>query len=414
MKTFELKTLGCKVNQYESQALRERLLGLGFKESPNQGADICIVNTCSVTQRAETDSLEAVRAFNRNNPQAKIFVTGCSAQNSPEIISRINGVQAVLGNNKKESLAGILDGKEAPDISLNKPEVSSFHKHTRAFLKIQDGCNYGCSYCIIPKLRGASHSRQLAQIVKEAKQLADNGYKEIVLCGICLGAYGRDLGDKEGLVRVIEELEKIEGLARLRLSSIEASDVRPALIQKMGDSSKLCRHLHIPFQSGDDAVLKLMRRKTLTEGYRRLIRSLRRESPNIGITTDIMIGFPGEKEDNFRNTIDFLKEAKPSRMHIFPFSGRKDTPAYDFKDTVKSQTIKERAGIMKSLAKELAQDFYRQNLDKELEVLVEANAGYSSNYIKVYIAGVDIPPNSLIKIKTQKLYKDGLICSTLK
>ena len=183
----------------------------------------------------------------------------------------------------------------------------------------------------------------------------------------------------------------------------------------MGDSSKLCRHLHIPFQSGDDAVLKLMRRKTMTEGYRRLIRSLRRESPDIGITTDIMIGFPGEKEDNFRNTIDFLKEAKPSRMHIFPFSGRKDTPAYDFKDTVKKpDNKKERAGIMKSLAKELAQDFYRQNLDKELEVLVEANAGYSSNYIKVYIAGVDIPPNSLIKIKTQKLYKDGLICSTLK
>ena len=410
MKTFELKTLGCKVNQYESQALRERLLGLGFKESPNQGADICIVNTCSVTQRAETDSLKAVRAFNRNNPQAKIFVTGCSAQNSPEIISRINGVQAVLGNDKKETLPCLLAAKDIPaDASLHKPEVSCFHKHTRAFLKIQDGCNYGCSYCIIPKLRGASRSRQLAQIVKEAKQLADNGYKEIVLCGICLGAYGRDLGDKEGLVRVIEELEKIEGLARLRLSSIEASDVRPALIQKMGDSPKLCRHLHIPFQSGDDAVLKLMRRKTLTEGYRRLIRSLRRESPDIGITTDIMIGFPGEKEDNFRNTIDFLKEAKPSRMHIFPFSPRKNTPADHFKDTIGSGLIKERAKIMKSLAKELTQDFCRQNLGRELDVLVETNAGYSSNYIKVYIANAAIFPNSMIKVKADRLYQDGLL-----
>lgn len=409
MKTFELKTLGCKVNQYESQALRERLLGLGFKESPDQGADICIVNTCSVTQRAEADSLKAVRTFNRNNPQAKIFVTGCSAQNSPEIISRLSGVQAVLGNDKKEYLAGALGGKEAPDISLNKPEVSAFHKHTRAFLKIQDGCNYGCSYCIIPKLRGASRSRQLARIVKEAKQLADNGYKEIVLCGICLGAYGKDLGYKEGLVRVIEELEKIDGLARLRLSSIEASDVRPALIQKMGDSSKLCRHLHIPFQSGDNAVLKLMRRKTLTEGYRRLIRYLRRDSPDIGITTDIIIGFPGEKEDNFKNTLNFLKEVRPSRMHIFPFSGRENTPAYHFKDKIQNGIIKERAKIMKSLAKELAQDFCRQNLGRELDVLVETNAGYSNNYIKVYIANAAISPNSLIKVKADSLYQDGLL-----
>ncbi len=417
MKTFELKTLGCKVNQYESQALRERLLGLGFKESPDQGADICIVNTCSVTQRAEADSLEAVRAFNRNNPQAKIFVTGCSAQNSPSLIKNLTGVSEVLGNNEKDSLPGIISENQddrrgtacrAPT-SSEKPILNSFHKHTRAFLKIQDGCNYGCSYCIIPKLRGASRSRQLTRIIKEAKQLADNGYKEIVLCGICLGAYGKDLGYKEGLVRVIEELEKIDGLARLRLSSIEASDVRPALIQKMGDSSKLCRHLHIPFQSGDNAVLKLMRRKTLTEGYRRLIRSLRRESPDIGITTDIMIGFPGEKEDNFKNTLNFLKEVRPSRMHIFPFSGRENTPAYHFKDKIQNGIIKERAKIMKSLAKELAQDFCRQNLGRELDVLVETNAGYSSNYIKVYIANAAISPNSLIKVKADRLYQDGLL-----
>ena len=412
MKTFELKTLGCKVNQYESQALRERLLGLGFKESPNQGADICIVNTCSVTQRAETDSLETVRAFNRNNPQAKIFVTGCSAQNSPEIIRRLSGVHAVLGNDKKESLAGTLAGKEAPS---DRSEVSAFHKHTRAFLKIQDGCNYGCSYCIIPKLRGASRSRQLARIVKEAKQLADNGYKEIVLCGICLGAYGRDLGDKEGLVRVIEELEKIEGLARLRLSSIEASDVRPDLIRKITNSPKVCPHLHIPFQSGDDEVLKLMRRKTLTGGYRRLIQCLRRESPDIGITTDIMIGFPGEKEANFRNTLNFLKEVRPSRIHIFPFSGRENTPAYHFKDKIQNGIIKERAKTMKAMAKELAQNFYRQNLDREIEVLVETNTnkglakGYSGNYIKVYIANSGISPNSLIKVKADSLYQDGLL-----
>jgi len=430
MKTFELKTLGCKVNQYESQALRERLLGLGLKEAPAEGADICIVNTCSVTRKAEADSLDTVRTFNRNNPQAKIFVTGCSAQNNPEIIKRLNGVHAVLGNDQKESLPDILEAKgAATDASSNKPLVSAFHKHTRAFLKIQDGCNYGCSYCIIPKLRGASRSRQLARIVKEAKQLADNGYKEIVLCGICLGAYGRDLGCKDGLIKVMEELERIEGLPRLRLSSIEASDVRPALIRKMGDSPKVCQHLHIPFQSGDDEILKLMRRKTLTDGYRRLIRALRRQSPYIGITTDIMIGFPGEKETNFKNTLNFLKEVRPSRMHIFPFSGRKNTPAYHFKDTIQNGIIKERAKIMKALAKELAQDFYRQNMERELDVLVEANTakglanrpdgrglasnsqsqGYSDNYIKVYIANANIPPNSLIKVKADRLYQDGLL-----
>lgn len=416
MKTFDLKTLGCKVNQYESQALRERLLGLGLKEADGQAADICIVNTCSVTQRAEADSLEAVRAFNRNNPQAKIFVTGCSAQNSPGLIKNLNGVNAVLGNNEKDSLPEIISENQddhrdtacpAPT-SSERPILNSFHRHTRAFLKVQDGCDYGCSYCIIPKLRGASRSRGLTRIIEEARQLTDNGYKEIVLCGICLGAYGRDLGYQEGLVRLIGELEKIPGLTRLRLSSIEASDVSQELIRKITASAKLCRHLHIPFQNGDDQILKLMRRRVLSKGYLKLVHSLRQGSPDIGITTDIMVGFPGEKEVNFKNTLDFLKEVKPSRIHIFPFSPRKDTPAYDFKDTLKSGIIKERCQIMKSLAKELAQDFCRRNLDKELEVLVEANAGYSSNYIKVYIAGADIPANSLIKIRAQKLYKDGL------
>ena len=444
MKTFEVKTLGCKVNQYESQALRERMLELGFRENNDSlGADVYIVNTCAVTRRADTLSQEEIRKLYRSHPRARVFVTGCCAENDPEKLRRMEGVTGVLGNQEKDCLADFIlkDGGLAPvpleiveqsgsskrfltgPADIKKPTISNFHKHTRAFLKVQDGCDNGCSYCVIPKLRGSSRSRLLAEIVKEARGLAENGYKEIVLCGICLGAYGKDLGLKDGLARVIETIEEIDGISRIRLSSIEALDVSDCLIEKMASSKKLMPHLHIPFQSGDDKLLKLMNRKASVEDCRALILKLRRLVPDIGLTTDIMLGFPGEEEENFKNTLDFLSETRPAKIHIFPFSPRKNTAAWRFPATVRPEMVKERIKETRELAQGLARDFCLRHIGKELEVLVESRGGslddgflpgHSGNYIKVFLhEEPGISANTIVNVRTLRMHKDGLIAEKI-
>jgi threonylcarbamoyladenosine tRNA methylthiotransferase MtaB len=457
MKTFEFKTLGCKVNQYESQSLRERLLTLGFKESLSTGADIYVINTCAVTQKADQESAAAIRRFNSINPKAKIFVTGCSANHRPGELKNITGVAGVLENNLKEKLPEFILRKTRETNPQNqgnllKPRISAFYKHTRAFIKIQDGCDNACSYCIIPKLRGNSRSRPLPEIIEEAKSLVGNGYKELVLCGICLGDYDSGLGLSEGLVRLMMALEKIEGLLRIRLSSIEAKDVTLELIKAMAGSKKICRHLHIPFQSGDDKVLRLMNRKMLSGGYRQLIARLREFLPFIGITTDIMVGFPGEDEKSFADTVEFLKEVKPSRMHIFSFSPRENTAAFQSPAPRPGpQVVKERRRQLGILAGEFALAFRRAHIGRALEVLVESNSqrsrekfskGYSGNYIKVFISkpegGACLPagrvwqPNSqshkpegsglaaeeivntIVTAKPIKIYQDGILAVTKK
>ena len=436
MKTFEVKTLGCKVNQYESQALRERMLELGFRENKDSpGADVYIVNTCAVTRRADTLSQEEIRKLSRSHPRARVFVTGCSAENDPEKLKRFKGVAGVLGNQEKDRLADfILTQKDrfscgerpvvSPSTSLRidgerSRTISAFHKHTRAFLKVQDGCDNGCSYCVIPRLRGSSRSRILAEIIEEARDLAKNGYKEIVLCGICLGAYGKDFGLKDGLVKVIETLEEIDGISRIRLSSIEALDISDCLIEKMASSGKLMPHLHIPFQSGDDTLLKLMNRKASTKECRGLILKLRKLVPDIGLTTDIMLGFPGEEEENFKNTLNFLREIRPAKIHIFPFSPRKNTAAWRFPATLRPEIIKDRVKQTRELAQELARDFCRQYIGRDLDVLVESPGafandglfpGHSGNYIKVFLPkSPEISVNTIVSVRPLKIHKDGLI-----
>lgn len=419
MKTFKLKTFGCKVNQYESQVLYEKLLSAGLKEAKENSADIYIVNSCTVTQRADRKSIEAIRSYNHHNPKARIFVTGCSVKTNESALMSLEGVAAVLENSQKENLIDFI--KPNNNTHPKQQLINKFHKHTRAFLKIQDGCNNGCSYCIIPKVRGVSRSRPLDEVIREAKNLVNNGYREIVLCGICLGDYGGDLGLGGGLVKLISSLEDIDALLRIRLSSIEASDVTRQLIDKMLNSKKLCRHLHIPFQSGDDKVLKLMNRKVNSEGYRKLCFSLRRLMPDIGITTDIMVGFPGEDENSFTNTVKFLNEVKPSRIHVFPFSRRKGTLASTFGDKIDAKVVKDRVRQIKLLAKELSLDFYKVHLGKTLDVLIESlphqktgsYQGYSDNYIKVFIPQRKNLVGAVVKVKAVKLYQDGVLSDLL-
>jgi len=391
MKTIKFYTLGCKVNQYETQAIREYFLNKGFREINNGlTADVYLINTCTVTHKADAEALSLIRRFRRENPKSKIIVTGCLTKFDSKKIS-----------------------STAPRISIikNKDRIMSkcvcdFKGHTRAFLKIQDGCNNRCAYCKVPLVRGKSKSRPLTVVVKEAKLLVKNGFKEIVLTGICLGAYGKDLKKQANLVSVIGALEKIEGLLRIRLSSIEAGGVTNVLIEKMKHSKKLCHHLHIPVQSGDNDILKKMNRRYTREDYLLLIKRLKKEIPDIGITTDVLVGFPGENEENFQNTLDLIKEIMPLKVHAFPYSERVGTLAASNGEVLlKPAVLHSRMKRLNTISDDCAQLFRNNHLGKEVEVLIEARSklnpnlweGYAGNYLKAGVISESDLLNVLLK-----------------
>jgi len=419
MKTIKFYTLGCKVNQYDTQEIRERFLRHGFQEINNgRKADVYVINTCTVTAIADYKSRYYIRYAFRQNPKAKIIVTGCYTELDSEEIFKISGVTHIVKNQDKHRILELLNEPR----QLSQPQekgISNFSGHTRAFLKIQDGCDNFCSYCKVPLVRGASRSKPLNEIVKEAERLLKNGFKEIVLTGICLGAYGRDLNSKVSLVNVIEALEKLDGLLRIRLSSIEASDVSEELIRKMAESKRLCPHLHIPIQSGDDEILKKMNRKYTFEGYLNLIEKIKTLIPEIAITTDVMVGFPRETEENFQNTIKLIQEIMPLKVHIFPYSLRQGTAASNFKDVLNPLVIQERISRLKDVSKECSLAYKKQFLNRNLGVLIEERAkedktyweGYTGNYIKVKVKAevkVDLK-NKIIPLKLKRILKDSVL-----
>ncbi|MFH0762374.1 MAG: MiaB/RimO family radical SAM methylthiotransferase [Candidatus Omnitrophota bacterium] len=378
MNTIKFYTLGCKVNQYETQQMRERFLGRGFKEVfGGERADTYVINTCTVTHKADSESLNLLRRAERESPSAKIIVTGCLAELDWDKI--------------KKTARGCLIVKNRDKKNISSAGISYFAGRSRAFLKIQDGCDNFCSYCKVPLVRGKSKSKPLGDIIKEAERLVQNDYKEIVLTGICLGFYGRELKPKKSLVGVIKGLEKITGLLRIRLSSIEPQDITDGLIKKIANSAKLCRHLHIPLQSGDDAILKKMNRKYTSAEYLNLIKKIKRRIPGITITTDVLVGFPGETEENFNNTRKLLAKIKPLKAHIFPYSKREGTLSARFKDEIPPQVIKRRVAVLKAFADACALKCIKQSLNKARDVLIEGPSkkgpflweGYTDNYIKV-------------------------------
>ena len=417
MKTVKFITLGCKVNQYDTQAIREKFLGSGFKEIDNgKKADIHIVNTCTVTSTADRKSRYFIHNAYRQNPKARIIVTGCYTQLNSAEISKILGVTQIIKNQDKDRILELLN--EHNELNGNNEHnaagITNFEGHTRAFLKIQDGCNNLCSYCKVPFVRGASRSRALEEIVQEAERLVRNGFKEIVLCGICLGAYGKDLQNLKKLVDVIEEVAKIEGLLRIRLSSIEAGDISEELINKMAQSKKLCRHLHIPMQSGDDEILQKMNRNYSRKDYLHLIRKIRSNIPEIAITTDVLVGFPGEREDNFNNTATLVREIMPLRVHIFPYSNRPGTLASKLQERVNPLSIKERITRLAAISKECARAYKKQFLNKDRDLLLEGRCdenskcweGHTDNYIKVRVESSKNLKNQLVRVKLRKINKD--------
>ncbi len=410
MTTIAIATLGCKVNQFESEALMEALEQRGYALIPFEGgADITIINTCTVTHRADFQSRQMVRRALRSNPNSLVIVTGCYPQVEPDAFLRTQGIHYLLGNREKSQIPVLLpsmqEGKfpkvQVGDIQEEKDfsetPLHSFRRHTRAFLKIQDGCNGRCTYCIVPHARGCSRSLQPGRVIENLRILKEKGFREVVLTGIHLGAYGLDFDPPFPLEKLSGRLEKEETPDRIRLSSIEPGDFSPGLISTVSQSKKICSHLHIPIQSGDDEILKKMNRDYDRSFLSDLIQELHLRIPNLSVGADVIVGFPGETEEEFRHTYGFVESLPFSYLHVFPFSRRKGTPAFQFPQRVVEKEIKKRAETMRELGRQKRRAFYRQFLNHELGVLIEDRKdketgrwkGFSRNYIPVLLTDND-------------------------
>ena len=419
-------TLGCKVNQFETEVME----GL-FKEKKyeivnfEEVADVYVINTCSVTHLGEKKSRQLIRRAIKNNNKAIVAVVGCYSQVAADEIAKIEGVSLIVGTKERKNIVtlvetvlkehqplqvveDVMDYHEFEDIPLlNNPD------RTRAFLKIQDGCSNFCTYCIIPYTRGPLKSRKLDSILSEAEKLLESGFKEIVLTGIHLGAYGKDLADEIALVDVVKALLDNEKLTRLRLGSLESIELDQEILEIMNQDQRLCRQLHLPLQSGSDKILKKMNRNYTTAEFKALVDNIYAKVPGIAITTDVIVGFPGEKSTDFNEAVEFIKNMNFSKIHIFPYSKRKNTPAANYAEQVSEDEKKKRSVYLKEIS-DMANAKYRNKmLNTTVEILVENITpdyaeGLASNYVKVYCENNNFQKDNFYKLKIIKLYKDGV------
>lgn len=427
-KTCALYTLGCKVNQYETEAMKKVLLDKGyhlvdFKEK----ADVYVVNTCAVTTLSASKSRQAIRKALKANPAAKIIVVGCYAQASPEEIKDIGGVALILGTQEKSQLGQLLDQIEDPtwqgqclvgEIGQAKEfshlVTGDYQERTRAFIKIQEGCEQFCSYCLIPYMRGPMRSRDPQEVLNEIKRLVQEGFLEIVLIGIHLGVYGKEDPKKKGnLAALLKEVIKIEGLQRIRLGSMEPTDMDEDFLQVISSSEKICPHFHIPLQSGDDKILKDMNRGYDTGFYYDLVEKIRARIPLAAISTDLMVGFPGETEEQFTNILAFVEKVKFSRIHVFPYSRRPGTPAAEFGNQVPNRVKEERSEKLRNLAQTLAWEYEKKFIGKTEEVLVEEAKGnilegLTPHYLKTIFPGGEELVGKIVPVEIVGVEKDGL------
>ncbi len=408
-----LHTLGCKVNHYETEAISEQLTDQGY-ERVNFGelADLYIINTCTVTNNADRKSRQMIRRAIKRNPQATIVVIGCYSQIAIEKVASIPGVDFIIGTEHKNQVAEMIVNFQATateqqqlgsdstaiinvtDImkmrNYEELSLTNFSDRTRATVKIQDGCNNFCTYCIIPWARGLSRSRDPVNIINQAKQLALNGYNEIVLTGIHTGAFGEDLANYS-LAELLKDLETIEDLKRIRISSIEVTQINDELLEVLAKSKKISKHLHIPLQAGDDRILSAMRRNYDTKQFSEKLLEVRKILPNIAITTDVIAGFPGETEENYLNGYNFIKESNFSQLHVFSYSKRSGTPAAKMDGQVAEEEKHQRVTELIELSDQLAISYRNQYLNENLEVIPEQSnseripqgflVGHSDNYI---------------------------------
>jgi len=419
-KKAALYTLGCKLNQYETMFLQEQLEKCGYAIVPfDSMADVYIINTCTVTNRGDYHSRMKLRQARQMNPDALLVATGCSAQVNPQRLADIPGVDLILGNSEKTDIVHYLthlEKKGFPDIRVSELDqetpfqiqfLDHFSDYTRAFLKIQDGCDNRCSYCIVPIARGRNRSAKYEDALSQARQLVENGYRELVLTGIHLGTYGQDLETKPTLSDLLEDILAGLGSVRLRLSSIEPTEITPALKRLVAQSPRVCAHLHVPLQSGDDQILKAMHRPYTCAFYKELIEELVSLRPEIAIGADVMAGFPGETHENFQNTFQFIEALPLAYLHVFSFSPRPGTEAAQLPNQIDGRIKKERCALLRKLGREKFYHFRRRFLTLPLPALVlgkrdEETAHHialTGNYIKVVTAEADDLVNQEVSVE---------------
>ncbi|WP_433743231.1 tRNA (N(6)-L-threonylcarbamoyladenosine(37)-C(2))-methylthiotransferase MtaB [Falsibacillus pallidus] len=433
MPTVAFHTLGCKVNHYETEAIWQLFKANGYERTEFEStSDVYVINTCTVTNTGDKKSRQVIRRAIRKNPDAVICVTGCYAQTSPAEIMAIPGVDVVVGTQDRVKMLEYIEQFKQERQPINgvrnimknrvyeELDVPAFTDRTRASLKIQEGCNNFCTFCIIPWARGLMRSRDPQEVIRQAQQLVDAGYKEIVLTGIHTGGYGEDMKDYN-LAQLLKDIEKnVKGIKRLRISSIEASQLTDEVIEAIDQSNIVVRHLHIPLQSGSNTVLKRMRRKYTMEFFGERLSMLKKALPGLAVTSDVIVGFPGESEEEFMETYNFIKEHKFSELHVFPYSKRTGTPAARMEDQIDEEVKNERVHRLINLSDQLAKEYASQFEDEVLEVIPEEAfkeaemegmyVGYTDNYLKVVFPASEEMVGKLVKVKITKAgypYNEG-------
>ncbi|UCZ54490.1 tRNA (N(6)-L-threonylcarbamoyladenosine(37)-C(2))-methylthiotransferase MtaB [Bacillus shivajii] len=424
MPTVAFHTLGCKVNHYETEAIWQLFQQAGYEKTEyDQTSDVYVINTCTVTNTGDKKSRQVIRRAIRKNPDAVVCVTGCYAQTSPAEIMAIPGVDIVVGTQDRHKLISYIEQfrKEREPINgvgnimkarvYEELDVPSFTDRTRASLKIQEGCNNFCTFCIIPWARGLLRSRKPEDVISQANQLVEAGYKEIVLTGIHTGGYGEDMKEYS-LAKLLLDLEKVEGLKRIRISSIEASQITDEVIDVIDRSEKVVRHLHVPLQSGSNTVLKRMRRKYTMEFFYDRIMKLKKALPGLAITSDVIVGFPGETDEEFQETFDFIRKVHFSELHVFPYSKRTGTPASRMEDQVDDEVKNERVHRLIELSNQLAKEYASKFEGEVIEVIPEEKdkedpesgyyVGYTDNYLKVKVPVDESMVGEIVKVKIEQ------------
>lgn len=417
VKKVKAITLGCKVNAYETEYIMSRFKKAGFlitEENP----DIYIINTCSVTNTSDAKSRKVINRIIRENPESIVVVMGCMIEAHRDYSN--DGISIMVGNKDKSRIVELvneyIENQEKKKLLYDDFDdyfedmfIDQMQEHTRAYVKIQDGCENFCSYCIIPYTRGRQRSKNPDKVIKEINTLVKNGYKEVVLTGIHTGHYGSDLDTT--FPSLLKRICKIKGLERLRISSIEVTELDDDFLEVLKNESVIVNHMHIPLQAGSDAVLKSMNRKYLTDYFRKKIDTIRKIRPNISISTDIIVGFPGETEELFRETLEFAREMEFSKIHVFPFSVRHGTVAETMENQVDENVKKDRVKRLVALSNELEQNYLKKFINEVLEVLIETSdsntsIGHTSNYLKVRVTK-NLPSNTIVKVKIKNL--DNLV-----
>ncbi|OCA92506.1 tRNA (N(6)-L-threonylcarbamoyladenosine(37)-C(2))-methylthiotransferase MtaB [Pseudobacillus wudalianchiensis] len=433
MPTVAFQTLGCKVNHYETEAIWQLFKGQGYDRVEFEAiADVYVINTCTVTNTGDKKSRQVIRRAVRKNPDAVICVTGCYAQTSPAEIMAIPGVDVVVGTQDRVKMLEYIEQykKERQPINgvgnimknrvYEELDVPAFTDRTRASLKIQEGCNNFCTFCIIPWARGLMRSRDPEEVIRQAQQLVDAGYKEIVLTGIHTGGYGSDMKDYNLAMLLTDLEEKVKGLKRIRISSIEASQLTDEVIEVIDRSNIVVRHLHVPLQSGSNTVLKRMRRKYTMEFFADRLNRLKQALPGLAVTSDVIVGFPGETEEEFMETYNFIKEHQFSELHVFPYSKRTGTPAARMDDQIDEEVKNDRVHRLIALSDQLAKEYASRFEGEVLEVIPEEPfkegpeeglyMGYTDNYLKVVFSATEEMVGQIVKVKITKAgypYNEG-------